>query len=272
MYYVRRPSNHSNSKITHEMTRTTYTPLSPIENDNLSPNNISPIDSDNFSILSNAAPQSGYQAYRPPPSQRLPTFNIQYTRIPTPPVHHPISWPGIFPSRTPSARTQAPSRKSSSRTQPYSSAPSHTPPQPHSIAPSRAPSFRKQTYPPTRTPSNRTHPYPSAHSQSQPSAHPAPSFHSQLSRPCDEALPWAQNVTHFRTASSGSESKLFHVPLHTDTEGNYDIDCRPSKQYHRQARYMRKEWRTGVARRFPWRGGVALIMLFLCTLTSPSFI
>jgi hypothetical protein len=102
-----------------------YAPLSlsPIDDNHPASDNF---DDDAISILSNAAPHSGYIAYRPPPPPQSdlnrtltpnlpPTLDYsQKPRIPTPPIHHPISWPGIFPPRTPSqiqshTRSPAPS-------------------------------------------------------------------------------------------------------------------------------------------------------------------
>jgi hypothetical protein len=66
---------------------------------------------DGVSSLSSTTTQSGYKAYRPPPGPSYqPTIIYTLsTRLPTPPAHNAISWPGIFPSRTPS-QTQPQSR------------------------------------------------------------------------------------------------------------------------------------------------------------------
>jgi hypothetical protein len=101
-----------------------YAPLSlsPVEDGTSSDD----FDEDAISILSNAAPHSGYTAYRPPPpsspqpqpqqhtserasiSEKAASISSQALRLPTPPVHDPISWPSIFPSRTPSQTTRSP--------------------------------------------------------------------------------------------------------------------------------------------------------------------
>lgn len=126
-----------------------YTPLPPsfVDEDLKEYGSTTPNDDDTTSIISHAAPISGYKPYRPPQSSPSSTPAIIYTpvaRLPTPPTHNPISWPGIFPSRTPS--------------------------------------------------------------QSQRRSSPVPSLgvRPQLSAPYDESLPWANQSTHFRTASMGS--------------------------------------------------------------------
>jgi hypothetical protein len=91
-----------------------YTALSPLDDD--TPH--TRISEDAISILSAAAPNTGYQAYRPPPqeSSHTPIPNQQpsaitySTRLPTPPIPHRIPWPGIVPSRTPSRTRPVPSR------------------------------------------------------------------------------------------------------------------------------------------------------------------
>lgn len=157
---------------------------------------------DGVSPLSSTASQPGYKAYRPPsgPSyQPTITYNTS-ARLPTPPTHNPISWPGIFPSRTPS-QTQ-----------------------------SRSPV-------------------------------PSLGVRPQLTQPYEESLPWANQSTHFRTASTGSAA--------ADYTSLYDDSSRPaSKQYFRNPRHERAAW--GSTGLFPWKGVGAMISVGLCKSIFPQ--
>ncbi|OAK95473.1 hypothetical protein IQ06DRAFT_360631 [Phaeosphaeriaceae sp. SRC1lsM3a] len=155
---------------------------------------------DGVSPLSSTASQPGYKAYRPPsgPSYQPTITYTTSARLPTPPTHNPISWPGIFPSRTPS-QTQ-----------------------------SRSPV-------------------------------PSLGVRPQLTQPYEESLPWANQSTHFRTASTGSAA--------ADYTSLYDDSSRPaSKQYFRNPRHERAAW--GSTGLFPWKGVGAMISVGLCSSTA----
>jgi hypothetical protein len=192
-----------------------YTAISP-QDDDASHTHVS---DDTVSTYSSAAPQFGYQAYRPTIEQsnhahipsRQPSATTTYTeptRLPTPPTQQRTSWPGITPPRmTPRSKAQP--------------------------VLSRSPSL---------------------------------GVRAQQTQPYDEALPWANHSTHFRTTSSHSAQ----LPYQYDASIHSEDTTRPSKQYFRNPRHIREAWQTRGSKRFPWKGMGALLGVLLCASLSQS--
>ncbi|KAH5324198.1 hypothetical protein HBI12_086820 [Parastagonospora nodorum] len=193
-----------------------YTSISPVSPEDDTHHNRN--DDDAVSILSNAAPPSGYQAYRPPPTQEYThspmrsqqqatsysSPSVTYTpapasSTPSPPAQNPLSRPGRFPSRTPS---------------------------------------------PPKTPISTL------------------GFRSQLLTNRDrgqtytEVLPWTES-THLHSAPAAHDSRP-GVGVSAGTR-------QEAKQYHRSPRHLKRTWRAGCMRRFPWKGAMAMGMLCMLT-------
>jgi hypothetical protein len=210
------------------------------------------IEEDAVSMLSDAAPQSGYIAYRPtnntPASSinssstlELPPIVTSPTRIPTPPKQLPIVWPGVFPSRSGSSATpsrtpsRVPSRKPSPLSRQVANIQSQffTQPQSHSLikTPSQSVSLRLFNFNISAVdPQNDR-------------------------RPHSEPLPWTHSP-RFHATSDGAHEYA------TLIDANFGDP--PKKRYVRDPRHLREPWQTGGLRRFPWRGLSALFFILIC--------
>lgn len=193
-----------------------YTSISPVSSEDDTHHNRD--DDDAVSILSNAAPHSGYQAYRPPPTQdythatttsqqRAITYSppsMTYvpapaSSTPSPPAHNPVSMPDRFPSRRPSP-PKTPISSLGFRSQLLSSR------------------DRGQTYP--------------------------------------EVLPWADSTQSHSAPAARDSTPSVRMAAGTMQE---------AKQYYRSPRHLRRTWRAGSMRRFPWKGAMAIATLCLLT-------
>jgi len=214
------------------------------------------IGDDAVSMLSDAAPQAGYIAYRPAnntpvssinlsPTLEPPPILMSPTRIPTPPKLLPIVWPGVFPSRSGSSAT--PSRTPSSRV------PSRVPSRKPSPLSRQIVNLQSQFYAPPPSQTLVKSPSQSASLRLFNFNVPAPNTQFDT-RPHSEPVPWATSP-HFHACSNGAH------------EGASLIDTSfadaPKKQYVRSPRHLQEPWQTGGLRRLPWRGLGALFFVLI---------
>lgn len=86
-----------------------------------------------------------------------------------------------------------------------------------------------------------------------------------------ERVLWAE-ARHVRQTSEGSNDVRLDAALLRESNVSGELSRPVSKQYFRNARRIRSEWRTGRMRRFPCRGIGGLFVVGLCKSQSLSSI